>query len=130
MSVLEITVQFREDETHTSQTLVLDGVRVRLDTYTNIEDDSWYLDIFDDEDTPIVLGIALATGLDLFFPYRYLPLPPGKLFVQDQRGQPFVDAKRGDFFTKDFALYYTTADQVFVPRESAPAEETPVEPPQ
>lgn len=127
MSVLEITVQFREDETHTSQTLVLDGVRVRLDTYTNIDDDSWYLDIYDEEDQPIVLGIGMSTGLDFFFPYRYRNLPPGKLFVQDQGVQPFVDATRGDFLAGNMALYYTTADQEFAPRETAPAEDPPPE---
>jgi hypothetical protein len=122
MSVIEITVQFREGETHTSQTIVLDGIRVRLDTYTNIDDDSWYLDVFDDQDQPIVKGIALAVGLDLWFPYRYKPLPPGILFVQDQSGQPFTDPKVVDFLAGNMTLYYVTADQVFVPIPSATVE--------
>ena len=47
MSIIQITVQFREEDKHTSQTLTLDGVRFRLDTYTNKVDDAWYLDLFD-----------------------------------------------------------------------------------
>lgn len=128
MSVLEITVQFREDETHASQTLVLEGVRVRFDTYTNRDDNSWYLDIYDDDDQPMIIGIALAVGLDLLFPYRHLNVPPGILFVQDQGGQPFRDPILPDFFAGNMALFYVSADQEFT-APLIPPEEPPPPPP-
>jgi hypothetical protein len=109
MAIQEITVQFREDETHTSQTLTLDGVRFRLDTYTNRSDGSWYLDLYDEDEVALILGIALVTGLDLLFPYRYLDVPPGVLFVNDLVG-PTEDPGLDTFISKGAALYYQTAD--------------------
>ena len=84
--IFEILVQPRANETHTSQTLTLDGVRVRMDFYTNRSDGLWYMDLFDSQNNAMVMGIGLATGLDLFFPYRYLDVPPGVLFVNDHLG--------------------------------------------
>lgn len=108
MAIQEITVQFREFETHTSQTLTLDGVRFRLDTYTNKADGAWYLDIFDGEGDALVQGLALVTGLDLLFPYRYLAVPPGILFVNDHEGER-EDPGLDTFFDRGAALYYQTA---------------------
>ena len=107
MAIQEITVQFREDETHTSQTLTLDRVRFRLDTYTNKSDGSWYLDIFDGDGVALVQGIALATGLDLLFPYRHLDVPAGALFVNDHAGVR-EDPGLTTFFQEGAALYYET----------------------
>jgi hypothetical protein len=110
MAIQEITVQFREDETHSSQTLTLDGVRFRLDCYTNKSDGSWYLDLFDDDDAALVQGIAIVTGLDLLFPYRHLGVPTGILFVNDLAG-PTEDPGLDAFINRDAALYYQTADE-------------------
>ena len=107
MAFFEITVQFRADETHTSQTVTLDGVRFVLDTYTNRADGCWYMDLRDGEGNPLVLGIAIVTGLDLLFPYRHLDVPPGPLFVNDHEGErtdPGLDA----FLNQSAALYYQT----------------------
>ncbi len=110
MAFVEITVQFREDETHTVQRVTLDDVSVRLDTYTNKADGCWYMDLYDGDDNPLVQGIALVTGLDLLFPYRYLDVPPGALFVNDHippREDPGLDT----FFQREAALYYETMDE-------------------
>ena len=107
MELITIEVQFREDETHTSQILTLDGVRIRLDTYTNKADGGWYLDVFDEEDTPLVTGIGIVTGLDIFFPYRYLPIPPGILFINDLVGEQ-TDPVLDTFVNRDAELIYET----------------------
>ncbi len=105
MAIVAITVQFREDETHTSQTLTLNGVRFRLDTYTNKYDGCWYLDVYDGDNVALVQGLALVTGLDLLYPYRYLDLPAGLLFVNDLTG-PSEDPGLDTFFDQGAALYY------------------------
>ena len=110
MAIQEITVQFRADETHASQTLTLDGVRFRLDTYTNKADGAWYMDLYDEDNVALVQGIAIVTGLDLLFPYRYLDVPPGILFVNDQDG-PQEDPTLSTFLDEEAALYYQTADE-------------------
>jgi hypothetical protein len=105
MSIREIIVQRRDTETHLSRTVTLDGVTVRLDTYTNKADSSWYLDVFDENDVPLVQGIALAAGLDLLFPYKYLDVPPGILFVNDHLGT-VDDPDLSTFIEQRASLYY------------------------
>lgn len=109
MAITQITVQFREEDKHTSQTLTLDGVRFQLDTYTNKADGSWYMDLRNTDGDPIVLGIALATGLDLLYPYRYLGVPSGVLFVNDLAG-PREDPGLDTFTDQGAALYYQDAE--------------------
>lgn len=108
-AITQITPQFRKEDKHTSQTLTLDQVRFRLDTYTNRADNSWYMNLYDTNDEPILLGIALATGLDLLYPYRYLPVPAGVLFVNDLDG-PRQDPTLDSFEGEEVALYYQDAE--------------------
>lgn len=105
MRLLAINPQFRESDVHTSQRLTLDGVRVRIDTYTNKRDGNWYVDTYDGEDNPLILGLRLTTGLDMWFPYRYLALPPGPLFVSDHE-EPTTDPALVTFKDNDATLYY------------------------
>lgn len=110
MAIIEIKFQFRKDQTHSSENITLDGTRFRLDAYTNKADSSWYMDLFDSNDDPLVTGIAIATGLDLLFPYRYLAVPPGILFVNSLAGAP-NDPVLDSFIQLEVALYYQTADE-------------------
>ena len=112
MSIVQITSQFRKEDKHTSQTVTLEGVRFRIDTYTNTADGCWYMDLYDSDNAPLVIGIRLTTGLDLLFPYRYKAVPPGILFINDHVGQrqdPTLDA----FDDQEVALYYQTSDEAF-----------------
>jgi hypothetical protein len=108
MTIREIIVQRRDTETHISRNVTLDGVTVRLDTYTNKADSSWYLDVFDANDSPLVQGIALVAGLDLLFPYKYLDIPPGILFVNDHLGT-VDDPTLSTFIDQEASLYYQEA---------------------
>ncbi len=106
--IQEISVQLNES-VHLTQTLTLDGVRFQLETYTNKADDSWYMDLLDEDGVALVRGIALATGLDLLYPYRYLEkIPPGILFINDQTLPDLQDPTLDSFVDKEFALYYET----------------------
>jgi hypothetical protein len=109
MAIIEITVQFRKEDKHTSQTQTLDGVRFQLETYTNRADNSWYMNILDTEGNALVVGIALATGLDLLYPYRHLDVPAGVLFVNDLDG-PRTDPGLDSFIDREAALYYQDAE--------------------
>ena len=107
MEIQEIAVQFNES-THNSQTIVLDTIRVRIDTYTNKADGCWYLDTFDGNGNPLVLGIAIVTGLDLWFPYHYLEgIPPGILFINDHVGDK-EDPGLDSFDDQEAVMYYQT----------------------
>ena len=112
MSVIEIQVQPAATVSRFETSIVLEGVRYTFAFYTNTFDDSWYLDLTDDSDTLRLAGIALAGGIDILYPYRHLPVPPGALFINDQaqiRRDPAVDS----FQEKQVALYYVTSDEAF-----------------
>lgn len=104
--IFEIKVQDRETQTHKQQTLVLDGLRVRLDTYTNNRDKRWYYDLFDDADEVLIQGQRLTVGMLLLAPFQYREgVPPGELFVQS-KAQPQVDPGLASFLDGTHALIY------------------------
>lgn len=129
MSVLQLTPQFRENETHTAQSLTLDGVRIQLTTYTNKSDNNWYADIRDSDGEPLILALALVPGLDLLHRYRYLPVPPGQLIVVDQTQGPPLDPTLESFINGESGLFYLTADTVYVPAPEPEPEEIVISPP-
>jgi len=97
--------------THLDRVYDLDGARYILSTYTNTRDGLWYLDIRDSLGTPTVLGIGLACGVDLLYPYRSRAVPAGKLWVQPMAGAS-ADPGLDDFATSRFELWYwSAADQ-------------------
>lgn len=106
MAIQQLTVQVNESD-HLSTRVFLDDEQFRLDFYiTKIVDTStlavttaWYFDLYDSAGDPLVLGIALASGIDLLFPYRALKVPKGKLFLQSTTNvleDPTVDSFRDD----------------------------------
>lgn len=129
MSVLQLTPQFRENETHTAQSLTLDGIRIQLTTYTNKSDNNWYADIRDSDGNPLILALALVPGLDLLHRYRYLPVPPGQLIVVDQTQGPPLDPTLESFINGDSGLFYLTTDTVYVPAPEPEPEEIVISPP-
>jgi hypothetical protein len=55
--------------------------------YANVVDGGWFLDVFDDDNNPLVCGIPLITGLDLLAPYYYLEIPAMLILVN--KTKPF-----------------------------------------
>lgn len=41
----------------------------------------WYLDTLSIGSVPLVRGLALVPGVDLWLPYKHLAIPQGTLFV-------------------------------------------------
>lgn len=112
MAVIQIQVQPTPSTSRFETSIVLEGERYRFAFYTNTFDDAWYFDLTDDAEQLLVAGIGLSSGVDLLFPYRYLPVPPGVLFINDQaqiRRDPRVDS----FSEKAVELYYVTSDEAF-----------------
>jgi hypothetical protein len=109
MAVLELTVQPREDATHFDVTYTLDGARYRFSFYTNAVTSAWSFDVLNDDGSEGVRGLALTAGVDLLYPYRYLDLPQGSLFVRD-KGLNGADPGLTDFWDGNAALYYLEAD--------------------
>ena len=112
MAIQEVTVQVNDSD-HLSTRVELDGVEFRLDFYvtkspnltTGVVTQVWYLDLYDSADNPLVLGIGLATGIDILYPYRALEVPAGKLFVNPTGGVS-VDPTVNTFSEDEAVLYY------------------------
>lgn len=112
--MLAITVQPNASVSHFRTTVLLpdaDGSRNRwtFDFYTNTADNSWYFDLENDGGSVSIKGVGLANGFNLLYPYRYLDLPPGALFIRDKGldgADPDVDA----FSEGRAALYYFVDD--------------------
>lgn len=92
--------------THVSTTAQLGDFTYRLDYYTNKADNGWYMDISAQDGTPLVIGIGLVAGIDLLYPYRYLNVPPGKIFVSPQGPDGYVDPTLDAFINGYATIYY------------------------
>ena len=120
MPLYEITVSNMETTGNFSSTVFLDGAMYRFVFYTNKWDNTIYFDLFDNNNLPLIRAAGLVAGIDLLFPYRYLPVPPGTLFCYSQgtttQQGTFNTSSKGvatlidpslDAFSKDVAtLYY------------------------
>ena len=118
MAFQKITVQVNESQ-HLSTQVFLDNVSYRLDFYvTKVPDlvtgestNLWYIDLYNSANTPIVLGIGMATGIDIFFPYRARAVPAGKLFVAPQ-DTAYIDPTENTFINDEAILFYQPAADV------------------
>lgn len=54
--------------------------------YRNFQDAGWVFDVLTENGTPIVCGIPLVVGVDLFTQYDYLGLPGPLVIVNDEDG--------------------------------------------
>lgn len=115
MAIINITPNFEESAqenvtlTHVSYTEQLDDLTYRIDLKNNKRDGLWYLDLYNLEGTPLLLGVGLATGIDLFYPYRYRKVPPGVLFVSPQNAGSYSDPGIDSFVEGTHTIYYVEA---------------------
>jgi hypothetical protein len=61
--------------------ITLAGVNYNLNVYWNVPNNSWMLDLLDDNGNPILTGVPLVTGADLLEQFAYLGIG-GQLIVQ------------------------------------------------
>lgn len=110
MAILQIPAQVNESQNF-QFTITLDDERWRFAFFTNKIDNSWYWDLFDGDDEAILQGQPLAVGVDLLYPYRYLDVPEGIVFVIDTTGEgkdPQVDS----FLERTHQVLYADAEEV------------------
>jgi len=83
---MPVTLPINNAFSNFSQELTLDGVSYRFDFTYNTRSLQWVLSISDIDLVPIVEGIKLILGYELFDQYRSYPLPPGELYCVDTTG--------------------------------------------
>ena len=85
----------------------LDGERFELLFRWNACAQSWFLDIFDDEGTPIVFGRRCVVDARLTGQHKHrTDIPPGELMAFDTT-QRKLDPGLSDFGTRVLMLYHT-----------------------
>lgn len=68
------------------QSTIIDGREYLLRFYWNQRIGAWHLDVSDQDGDPIVHGLRLVLGADLFRNVVDSRLPPGHLFLLDRSG--------------------------------------------
>jgi len=97
---------------YSSQRTRLDGRDYVLRFAYNEREARWSLDVLDDEESPIIIGLKLVANWSLLHPHRYDPrCPLGELVVADITGDgtpptllELGEAKRCEL------LYFTRAE--------------------
>lgn len=88
--------------------IILDGKKYFFSFNYNIRVDSWFMDIADSNEVPIVQGLLLFLGLDLLDQYSDERLPQGNLFIVNNK-EDFVEATEENFGV-DVKLYYNEVE--------------------
>lgn len=75
------------DRAYTSQRINLDGRTYTLKLSWNQGQGSWYLSLYDSEETPLAQSVRLVSNWPLLRYYQSDPrVPPGELVAQDLTG--------------------------------------------
>ena len=89
----------------------LDGVLYTLGFSYNTRAGYWTMDIFDSNETPILVGIRVISGWLLTNRFVMAGLPPGDFLVYDTSGKN-EDPLQADFGTTKILLYADASEGV------------------
>jgi len=106
MALLQL--ELRSDTNNFRIQSELEGVLYIFAFLYNFRTSLWKMDIFDSEESPVVLGIPILVGANLLGRFSDERLPPGNMFglnIEDEN----VEAGETDF-NKNFFLIYEEAD--------------------
>lgn len=80
------------------------GVLLRLRLHWSVRDLAWTLDVQDQSGDPIIAGLLVTVGVDLFGGVDRLRLPTGPLFCADLSGSARLPDR--DAWAGTHGLYY------------------------
>jgi len=104
-----VTIATRADFPSYNQRVELDGVIYNLIIRYNERMKRWILDIQDQEETDIIIGLVMLSGVPLLQQYVKTDLPPGD-FILLHRDATDINAERLDL-GDEVTLYYFDADE-------------------
>jgi hypothetical protein len=87
----------------------LDGIEYLFRFMWSDRESRGYLNIYDQDENPLALGIGLKIGWPLCRRFKDPRLPPGLLICVDMSGSG-LDAETADDFGSRIQLMYVTAD--------------------
>lgn len=95
------------------QTTQLEGVEYVLHFYWSTREDCWYLDILDQENEGIAMGVRLVVDWPLLRRFVDPRLPEGALMAVDMSGAGADMTASTDLGTRVILFYVTADDDVF-----------------
>jgi len=111
MAVIEIPTS--TDTAYRSQKCRLDGRDFVLRFSYNEREDRYYVDILDEEETPILRGLKLVSNWRLLRHYHHDPrVPPGELMATDLTGDNSPPSFGELGIGKRVELTYFTEDEL------------------
>lgn len=109
MSVLEIDVD--STLTYYDELTQLESLEYLLEFVWSTRESSWYLNIYDQDENSLAVGIKLLLNVDLLRRFPDPRLPPGKLICVDQ-GSTALDIAASTDLGSSVLLMYVTSDDV------------------
>lgn len=106
MAIIEIPL--RSDLDHYEFSVDLDGKAYLFEIIWNTRNETWFLTIKNDEDTPIVAGIPLLVNSNLIARFERDELPPGVLTLLEVSGSN-LDAEKADIGARCVLIYEEAA---------------------
>lgn len=110
------TLRIRGPENTSKPTWVvaqnLDGIVIEIRAQWLISEEFWIAYINDVQGDPVIAGVRMVEGNDLFYPYSDPRLPPGRLICHDTTRKHREPGRRA--FVEDHGLYYIQPEIVVV----------------
>jgi len=88
----------------------LEGVTYIFDLRWNARAQAWFMDLLEEDETPIRHGMKLVLGTLIGSDTKSDKMPPGRFVVEDASGEN-TDATLDDFGVRVF-LYYFDSEEV------------------
>lgn len=106
---MAIVVPCRPDLTHYDMSLVLDETTYILEFRWSTREGSWYIDLKEQDETPITMGVKVVPNLPLGARHQDLRRPPGWFVARDTSGKGLPPGQR-DLGDRVQLYYLTKAD--------------------
>ena len=95
--------------TYYDETLQIEGIEYLFEFLWSDRESCWYLNIYDQDETPIALWIKLVVSWNLLRRFAGATIPPGILFCADMSGS-MTDCQVSTDLGGRVVLYYVTSD--------------------
>ena len=112
---MPFTIPLRSDLPHFDISVELEGFNYTLEFYWNTREACFYMNIFDNNQEPVLLSVKAVIDQPLGFRYKLPKMPPGCLIMTDTSGARLDptwsnDLQRSDLGDRVILDYFESAE--------------------